>query len=93
VLRWKSQGVTLRDDGAILRLSTKRGEDSILIDWPVDTEPKTVEIGKRPGRFVVRAQYDTEPVDRTTRKGAAITDVARTPPRPNGASWRFAPVQ
>ena len=74
VLRWKSQGVTLRDDG-VLRLSTKRGEDSILIDWPVDTEPRTVEIGKRPGRFVVRAQYDTEPVDRTTGNEVAGIDL------------------
>jgi putative transposase len=74
VLRWTYQGVTLRDDG-VLRLSTKRGEDSILIDWPVDTEPRTVEIGKRPGGFVVRAQYDTKPVDRTTGDQVAGIDL------------------
>ena len=74
VLRWTYQGVTLREDG-VLRLSTKRGEDSILIDWPVDTEPRTVEIGKRPGGFVVRAQYDTQPVDRTTGDKVAGIDL------------------
>jgi putative transposase len=45
VPRWTNQGVTLREDG-ILRLFTKRGEDSILIDWPVGTEPRTVGIGR-----------------------------------------------
>ena len=74
VLRWTYQGVTLREDG-VLRLSTKRGEDSILIDWPVDREPRTVEIGKRPGGFVVRAQYDTQPVDRTTGDKVAGIDL------------------
>ena len=74
VLRWTHQGVTLRDDG-VLRLSTKRGDDSILIDWPVDKEPRTVEIGKRPGGFVIRAQYDTQPVDRTTGNKVAGIDL------------------
>ena len=75
VLQWTYQGVTLRDDG-VLRLSTKRGESSVLIDWPVETEPRTVEIGKRPGGgFVVRAQYDTEPVDRTTGNEVAGIDL------------------
>ena len=74
VLRWTYQGVTLRDDG-VLRLSTKRGEDSILIDWPVDEEPRTVEIGKTSGGFVVRAQYDTEPEDRTTGDNVAGIDL------------------
>ena len=74
VLRWTYQGVTLRDDG-VLRLSTKRGEDSILIDWPVDTEPRTVEIGKRPGGFVVRAQYEVEPENRTRGDKVAGVDL------------------
>jgi putative transposase len=74
VLRWTYQGVTLRDDG-VLRLSTKRGEDSILIDWPVDEEPRTVEIGKTSNGFVVRAQYDREPVDRTTGDKVAGIDL------------------
>ena len=74
VLRWTYQGVMLRDDG-VLRLSTKRGEDSILIDWPVDTEPRTVEIGKRPGGFVVRAQYEAELIDRTTGNKVAGIDL------------------
>jgi len=73
-LRWKSQGVTLRDDG-VLRLSTKRGEDSILINWPVDTEPRTVEVGKTSNGYVVRAQYDKEPVDRTTGDKVAGIDL------------------
>lgn len=59
----------------MLRLSTKRGEDSILIDWPVDTEPRTVEIGKTSDGFVVRAQYETEPVDRTTGDKVAGIDL------------------
>ncbi|WP_259114764.1 RNA-guided endonuclease InsQ/TnpB family protein [Salinibacter ruber] len=74
VLRWTYQGVTLRDDG-VLRLSTKRGDDSILIDWPAREEPRTVEIGKTSGGFVVRAQYDTEPVDRTTGNKVAGVDL------------------
>jgi putative transposase len=74
VLRWTYQGVTLRDDG-VLRLSTKRAEDSILIDWPVDTEPRTVEIGKRPGGFVVRAQYEVEPENRTRGDKVAGVDL------------------
>ncbi|MCS3611300.1 RNA-guided endonuclease InsQ/TnpB family protein [Salinibacter ruber] len=74
VLRWTYQGVTLREDG-VLRLSTKRGEDSILIDWPAREEPRTVEIGKTSGGFVVRAQYDTEPVDRTTGDKVAGVDL------------------
>ena len=74
VLRWTYQGVTLRDDG-VLRLSTKRGEKSILIDWPVDEEPRTVEIGKTSDGFVVRAQYDTEPVARTTGNKVAGIDL------------------
>jgi len=74
VLRWTCQGVTLRDDG-VLRLSTKRGDDSILIDWPVDEEPRTVEIGKTSDGFVVRAQYDREPVDRTTGDEVAGIDL------------------
>ena len=74
VLRWTYQGVTLRDDG-VLRLSTRRGEDSILIDWPVNQEPRTVEIGKRPGGFVVRAQYETEPIGRTTGNKVAGIDL------------------
>ncbi|CBH23670.1 IS605 family transposase orfB [Salinibacter ruber M8] len=74
VLRWTYQGVTLRDDG-VLRLSTKRGDDSILIDWPVDEEPRTVEIGQTSGGFVVRAQYDREPVDRTTGDKVAGIDL------------------
>lgn len=74
VLRWTYQGVTLRDDG-VLRLSTKRGDDSILIDWPAREEPRTVEIGKTSGGFVVRAQYDTEPVDRTTGNKVAGIDL------------------
>jgi putative transposase len=74
VLRWTCQGVTLRDDG-VLRLSTKRGEDSILIDWPAREEPRTVEIGKTSGGFVVRAQYDREPVDRTTGDKVAGIDL------------------
>ncbi|WP_341481524.1 transposase [Salinibacter ruber] len=74
VLRWTYQGVTLRDDG-VLRLSTKRGDDSILIDWPAREEPRTVEIGKTSDDFVVRAQYDTEPVDRTTGNEVAGIDL------------------
>lgn len=74
VLRWTYQGVTFRDDG-VLRLSTKRGEDSILIDWPAQEEPRTVEIGKTSGGFVVRAQYDAEPVDRTTGDKVAGVDL------------------
>ncbi|WP_259218496.1 RNA-guided endonuclease InsQ/TnpB family protein [Salinibacter ruber] len=74
VLRWTYQGVTLRDDG-VLRLSTKRGDDSILIDWPAREEPRTVEIGKTSDDFVVRAQYDTEPVDRTTGNKVAGIDL------------------
>ena len=42
----------------MLRLSTKCGDDSILIDWPVDTKARIVEIERTTGRFVVRAQYD-----------------------------------
>ena len=74
VLRWTYQGVTLRDDG-VLRLSTKRGEDSILIDWPAETEPRVVEIGKRPGGFVVRAQYGVGPEDRTRGDKVAGIDL------------------
>lgn len=74
VLRWTCQGVTLRDDG-VLRLSTKRGEDSILIDWPAREVPRTVEIGKTSDGFVVRAQYDREPVDRTTGDKVAGVDL------------------
>ena len=74
VLRWTYQGVTLRDDG-VLRLSTKHGEDSILIDWPVDREPRTVEIGRTSGGFVVRAQYDVEPEDRTQGDKVAGIDL------------------
>jgi putative transposase len=74
VLRWTYQGVTLRDDG-VLRLSTKRGEDSILVDWPAREEPRTVEIGKTKDGFVVRAQYNREPEDRTTGKKIAGIDL------------------
>lgn len=42
----------------MFRLSTKCGDDSILIDWPVDTKARIVEIERTTGRFVVRAQYD-----------------------------------
>ena len=74
VLRWTHQGVTLRDDG-VPRLSTKRGDDSILTDWPVDEESHTVEIGKRPGGFVIRAHYDTELIGRTTGNKVAGIDL------------------
>ena len=42
----------------MLRLSTKCGDDSILIDWPVDTKARIIEIERTTGGFVVRAQYD-----------------------------------
>ena len=42
----------------MLRLSTKCGDDSIRIDWPVDTKARIVEIERTTGGFVVRAQYD-----------------------------------
>ena len=42
----------------MLCLSTKCGDDSILIDWPVDTKTRIVEIERTTGGFVVRAQYD-----------------------------------
>jgi putative transposase len=74
VIRWKSQAVKLRDDG-VLRLSCGRGNDPVLIDWPVDEEPRTVEIGKRLGGFVVRAQYEVEPEDRTTGDKVAGIDL------------------
>lgn len=61
---WKKQAIKLQDDGA-LRLSNGRGNDPILIDWPVDKEPVFVEIGWNDG-YEVRATYQVEPEDRTT---------------------------
>lgn len=70
---WKSQSIRLRDDG-VLRLSTKLGEDSILIDWPVNREPVFVEIGWNDG-YEVRATYEIEDEDRTTGNKVAGIDL------------------
>lgn len=79
VVRWKSQAIRLRDDG-VLRLSCGRGNDPVLIDWPTDQEPRRVEIGKRSGGFVVRAQYEVEPEDRTTGNKTAGIDLGEKHP-------------
>jgi putative transposase len=70
---WKNQSIRLRDDG-VLRLSNGRGNDPILIDWPVDKEPIFVEIGWNDG-YEVRATYEVEPEDRTQGNDVAGVDL------------------
>ncbi len=70
---WKSQAIKLRSDGK-LRLSNGRGNEPVLIDWPVDEEPIFVEIGWNQG-FEVRATYKTEAEDRTTGDKIAGVDL------------------
>ena len=70
---WKSQAIKLRSDGK-LRLSNGRGNDPVLIDWPVDEEPVFVEIGWNRG-FEVRATYETKTEDRTTGDKIAGVDL------------------
>ena len=70
---WKSGAIKLRSDGK-LRLSNGRGNDPVLINWPVDEEPIFVEIGWNQG-FEVRATYETETEDRTTGDKIAGVDL------------------
>lgn len=70
---WKKQAIRLRDDG-VLRLSNGRGNDSLLIDWPVDEKPVFVEIGWNDG-YEVRATYEVEPEDRTNGDDVAGVDL------------------
>lgn len=72
-IQWKKQAIKLREDG-VLRLSCGRGNDSVLIDWPVDKEPVFVEIGWNQG-YEVRATYEVEPEDRTTGDDRAGIDL------------------
>jgi len=70
---WKSYAIKLRNDG-MLRLSCGRGNDPILIDWPVDKEPVFVEIGWNRG-YEVRATYKVKPENRTTGNKIAGIDL------------------
>jgi len=70
---WKSAAIRLREDG-VLRLSCGRGNDPILIDWPVDQEPVFVEIGWNRG-YEVRATYEVDPEDRTSGQDVAGVDL------------------
>ena len=63
----------MRNDG-MLRLSCGRGNDPVLIDWPVDEEPVFVEIGWNDG-YEVRATYEVEFEDRTTGDKIAGVDL------------------
>ncbi|WP_103030513.1 transposase, partial [Salinibacter altiplanensis] len=56
---WNYTQIRLRDDG-VLRLSTGRGNDPVLIDWP-HPEPKRVEIGWDGEQYEARVQYPVEP--------------------------------
>jgi len=70
---WRSSAIKLRSDGQ-LRLSNGRGNDPVLIEWPVDEEPKYVEIGWNRG-YEVRATYKTEVEDNTTGDKVAGIDL------------------
>jgi putative transposase len=70
---WKKEAIKLRADGT-LRLSCGRGNDPILIDWPVDKEPVFVEIGWNDG-YEVRATYEVESEDQTTGDKIAGVDL------------------
>jgi len=70
---WKSKAIKLRSDGQ-LRLSNGRGNEPVLINWPVDEEPKFVEIGWNQG-YEVRATYETEVKDKTTGDKIAGVDL------------------
>ena len=74
VVRWKSPSIKLRDDG-VLRLSNGRGEDPVLIDWPVDQEPVFVEIGWSGEGYEARATYEVDGEDRTTGDRTAGIDL------------------
>ncbi|MBB4060257.1 putative transposase [Salinibacter ruber] len=56
---WNYTQITLRDDG-VLRLSTGRGNEPVLIEWP-HPEPKRVEIGWDGEQYEARVQYQVEP--------------------------------
>lgn len=70
---WKKQAIRLRGDG-VLRLSNGRGNDPVLIDWPVDKKPVFVEIGWNNG-YEVRATYEFESQNRTTGDDVAGIDL------------------
>jgi putative transposase len=70
---WKKQAIRLREDG-VLRLSNGRGNDPVLVDWPVEREPVFVEIGWNDG-YEVRATYETQPEDRTQGDDVAGIDL------------------
>ena len=55
---WNYTQIRLRDD-RVLRLSTGRGNEPVLIDWP-HPEPKRVEIGWDGEQYEARAQYPVE---------------------------------
>jgi putative transposase len=69
---WKKSAIKLRDDG-VLRLSCGRGNDPVLIDWPVNEKPVFVEIGWNDG-YEVRATYEVETRDQTTGDEVAGID-------------------
>jgi len=70
---WKSQSIKLRDDG-VLRLSCGRGNDPVLINWPVNQKPVFVDIGWNDG-YEVRAIYEIEFRDRTQGNDVAGIDL------------------
>lgn len=70
---WKKSAIRLREDG-VLRLSCGRGNDPVLIDWPVERTPVYVEIGWNNG-YEVRATYEIETKDRTTGDKVAGIDL------------------
>ncbi|WP_251931430.1 RNA-guided endonuclease InsQ/TnpB family protein [Salinibacter ruber] len=69
---WKKSAIKMRDDG-VLRLSCGRGNDPVLIDWPVDKKPVYAEIGWAGDGYEIRATYEVETEDRTT--GDEITGI------------------
>ena len=70
---WKKQAIKIRDDG-VLRLSCGRGNEPVLIGWPVGEKPVFVEIGWNDG-YEVRATYEVETEDRTTGDDVAGIDL------------------
>lgn len=58
----------------MLRLSCGRGNEPVLIGWPVGEKPVFVEIGWNDG-YEVRATYEVETEDRTTGDKVAGIDL------------------